>query len=665
MKKIVISFLCAVLVFSSVISPKTISAQTAAQQAFTESLLAIIAQLQQQLAILLAQQNSNCTTLTRDLYIGLNDAGTLGEVSKLQKFLKAQGDYTYPTISGFFGAATQQAVQRFQSRVGIISGGSPASTGWGVVGPATRAKIKAVGCSVPAVPVVPVIPTAPVVPENPLVPPPAQPLTIPKKCADNIDNDGDGKIDMSDPGCSSPTDDNEADVIKKCANGLDDDADGKIDFPADPGCNSANDNNENDVAAPPVSYNSVYGPGIGGDSLGNTALGGPTSPRKVYIRFRAEQSGPLNMITFPYMGSNYVGYGSGTGGEWKLELFEDDGTGNHFPSGSALATVSVPASSASDNDKQISFPSPYSVSKGTLYHLVFENIDADPDTNFFSVNNWIRLSPEGGQHNPKFENDDWGHGYFFSGSWQEREGYTSILDITYGNGKHQGTSYGEASYHCPDGQSGCVNQQLVGEINGSKMVRQKFTVSGGSKTVSGVGIRLLKVSGTASDLVLSLRNSADEEIDSVVIPASSVESGPAPSYSLPASFDDVGRKARWVFGTFNQPHLLSSGQTYYIRASSVGGTYWAWVMRKLSAEYAYSSVTSFSDGWAEYTTGDSSWSSLGRVNYQNDLQFYLKASEDQLSRVGPGENSIRFAFLSSFTNQFASVFYAILRFFGW
>src|SRR6185503_6636994 len=39
------------------------------------------------------------------------------------------------------------------------------------------------------------------------VPPPPPP----KQCADGLDNDGDGKIDLADPGCATASDDNEAD----------------------------------------------------------------------------------------------------------------------------------------------------------------------------------------------------------------------------------------------------------------------------------------------------------------------------------------------------------------------------------------------------------------------------------------------------------------------
>ncbi len=166
MKKIVISFLCILvllgtLIFSISFSPRTSSATTASEQAQIQALLVLITQLQQQLSTLLSQQAS-CLVLTQNLYIGLNDASTGGQVSKLQKFLKAQGDYTYPTITGFFGAATQSALQKFQARVGLVSGGTPATNGFGVAGPATRAKIQSLSCGGPTTPALPLAPALPV-----------------------------------------------------------------------------------------------------------------------------------------------------------------------------------------------------------------------------------------------------------------------------------------------------------------------------------------------------------------------------------------------------------------------------------------------------------------------------------------------------------------------
>ena len=56
--------------------------------------------------------------------------------------------------------------------------------------------------------------------------------TEPKpECDDGIDNDGDGKIDMEDPDCDSPTDSE----TPECSDKADNDGDGKIDAD-DPGC---------------------------------------------------------------------------------------------------------------------------------------------------------------------------------------------------------------------------------------------------------------------------------------------------------------------------------------------------------------------------------------------------------------------------------------------
>ncbi|MEE2786112.1 MAG: hypothetical protein VX589_02165 [Myxococcota bacterium] len=77
----------------------------------------------------------------------------------------------------------------------------------------------------------------------------------PPVCNDGQDNDGDDLIDFPrDPGCAFPGDGDEtdSDEIPACANGLDDDRDMRIDFPLDPGCASANDDEEADGPLPPA-----------------------------------------------------------------------------------------------------------------------------------------------------------------------------------------------------------------------------------------------------------------------------------------------------------------------------------------------------------------------------------------------------------------------------
>ena len=72
--------------------------------------------------------------------------------------------------------------------------------------------------------------------------------TVFPECSDSVDNDNDGLIDFpSDPGCTSPADDDEFDFsLPQCSDVIDNDFDGLIDFPSDPGCTDANDDDETD-----------------------------------------------------------------------------------------------------------------------------------------------------------------------------------------------------------------------------------------------------------------------------------------------------------------------------------------------------------------------------------------------------------------------------------
>jgi hypothetical protein len=72
-------------------------------------------------------------------------------------------------------------------------------------------------------------------------------------CRDAEDNDGDGRVDLADPGCASPEDQNEADpvVVPACADGLDNDGDGVTDFPADDDCAAAGGEREGPLCLAP------------------------------------------------------------------------------------------------------------------------------------------------------------------------------------------------------------------------------------------------------------------------------------------------------------------------------------------------------------------------------------------------------------------------------
>lgn len=74
---------------------------------------------------------------------GTMDFGARGtNVTNLQTFLASNPSF-YPEglVTGYFGALTRAAVQRFQAFYGIVSSGTAASTGYGRVGPMTLARI--------------------------------------------------------------------------------------------------------------------------------------------------------------------------------------------------------------------------------------------------------------------------------------------------------------------------------------------------------------------------------------------------------------------------------------------------------------------------------------------------------------------------------------------
>ena len=82
-------------------------------------------------------------SLTRTLYQGTK--GT--DVKNLQTFL-IQNNYLAPTNStGFFGALTRAAVQKYQCAQNIVCSGTQTSTGYGMVGAKTRAKLNGTSSS--------------------------------------------------------------------------------------------------------------------------------------------------------------------------------------------------------------------------------------------------------------------------------------------------------------------------------------------------------------------------------------------------------------------------------------------------------------------------------------------------------------------------------------
>lgn len=91
-----------------------------------------------------------CTNLSEALVLGDQDTIGSNEVSLLQKFLSEFSEVNYQGgATGFFGAETERAVQLLQIHTGIINPDNPGDridTGYGLVGPQTRAEIRLISC---------------------------------------------------------------------------------------------------------------------------------------------------------------------------------------------------------------------------------------------------------------------------------------------------------------------------------------------------------------------------------------------------------------------------------------------------------------------------------------------------------------------------------------
>ncbi|OGD68824.1 hypothetical protein A2996_00720 [Candidatus Campbellbacteria bacterium RIFCSPLOWO2_01_FULL_34_15] len=92
------------------------------------------------LALLVFGVQSAYAVITSQLDFG--DRGS--EVTELQTYLATDVSiYPEGLVTGYFGQLTKAAVERFQTSVGIVSQGTPATTGYGRVGPLTQAAINA------------------------------------------------------------------------------------------------------------------------------------------------------------------------------------------------------------------------------------------------------------------------------------------------------------------------------------------------------------------------------------------------------------------------------------------------------------------------------------------------------------------------------------------
>jgi len=349
--------------------------------------------------------------------------------------------------------------------------------------------------------------------------------------------------------------------------------------------------------APPA----IYGTGWQAFSQGLENLEIGKNGRQLSIRFRAENSGPLQSATvFMKTGS---GYSLGTGGLVRISVENDDGTQNHFPAGSELDfSQAAPNNPSNPTFREFVFNNHVSLTAGNLYHLVFTNPDPAANSNYVSLNN---LSNSGGTPYPYYSFADFALVWKDGGNsdWANKPNTCPIVSIKYTNGLSQGQGYIDA-----------LSSSGLFQIQDGSQAGETFTVSGGSRTVSDVRVHVKK-SGAPGDLTVALQTVGGTVIEQGVIPASS-----------------VGTDYAWETFRFGSSHVLANGSSYLLSLSTSGGSgsYQVFPLDK-GISRGLDVPSEFHDGHYQTNTG-SGWANFkGGSGY--DLQLYF--STDGASAAAP------------------------------
>ena len=340
------------------------------------------------------------------------------------------------------------------------------------------------------------------------------------------------------------------------------------------------------------------------DSLGNTVIGGDDRT-SLSFRFRATWTGTVDAIRC-YVIKNVngrSGYSNGTMGTLRVALESDSGGQRHVPSGKRLASSTFrPADRGFF--PEVRFDKPAHVVAGRLYHVVFSNIDSDPERNYFSINALYSGSRLGrGPRVPDdlavLEGDRGGGGatYWAPRRSGPREYYLPILDVVGGNGRHLGIGYMEVWDPKP--------------IGGDAQIRQLLRTRGGKSTrVDGVWLRVQRESGAHDGLKISLGRSSGGSLASAT-----VAPGKVPS-SAPG----------WIHVAFSKPATLPPGADLALTLSASGGSsYEAFPIRK-GISYGFDRTTVFESGYAQFNDGSGwvGWDQWGGHDERtSDLQFAL------------------------------------------
>lgn len=362
-----------------------------------------------------------------------------------------------------------------------------------------------------------------------------------------------------------------------------------------------------------------------GDGIANTATSiwynNQGYPRLISIRFKAEVSGKLHDIMGYWKNNNSSTYSKGTGGTYDFHLMADDGAADGAPTGSPIATANIAFNITDQNSdigetwRVITFGTPPTITEGTIYHLVMENVHADPANNFIAINSIYGDSGElpSGQGIEQFTafnktTAEWTVCYtdanettIATGNWQERPGHRPCMVLTVDTDDDgiPDEAFGNGWIHCMSADIGLSGGFQL-RIGGNNRFRQPL-VPEANKTLTAVNIVMARYTGGTNgtgDLTVEIQDATRTALETVTVA----------SGSFNGTTRTDGKQTAWVRVPLSGSTTLMSGQTYYMELRAPSGT-----------EYLVNAVRS------GYAQGDPQYPSYGRYRW---TQGFMQVSEN-------------------------------------
>jgi hypothetical protein len=351
------------------------------------------------------------------------------------------------------------------------------------------------------------------------------------------------------------------------------------------------------LAADPAPQGACFGTCFGGDGLANTRVGYSGQPGlRPAQSFRAAGSSLASMRVY-WLGGELTGYGAGTGGTIEATIRPN---ANGRPGSPILGTATF--AGTTDVGKVVEFSPPVALTTGTIYWVVFENVDANPTANYSSVNSTIQFDPPSPLQ-PGWSDAEFRVGYYTrDGTWTPRGGYTAVIDVAYDDGSHSGQGYLEFWVH--------PGQHL--KIGGDDQVRETFD-NPAARTIRTMAARVERLTGSGP-LTIALYSGS-----------SLVATGNVEADRIARS--EVGEEGglTWAVVHLATPLTLAAGPTSIVVSAPSGTTYSTHAIRK-GGLYGYpAGATYFAYGQGELSTNaGGAWRPLMDEPHEADIQFYLR-----------------------------------------